>query len=463
MTKEKIFIILPHQLYEKTTHLKNMHKIYIIEDPYYINPLFHKQKLCLHIASMRFYFNYLKKTFKNVYYITFDLCNYNQFNDNKFEVHMFHPIDYKSFNNWKSNNTTFYDPYNFITSISDLHNYNNTVNNKQRFTHTHFYKWQRIRLNVLLEKNKNPVFESWSFDKENRDKFPKEYKEPTIITYNNEYIDYARDYIKIHFPKSFGELDNMYYPITHKEAKKAITSFIKSKLNKFGNVQDAISNKVIFGNHSVLSSSLNIGLLTPDYIVKRVIKHFESSSYKKEIIPSVEGFIRQIIGWREYMRFIYLFYKKEITNLSYLPLNKTMPRSWYTGSTGIEILDTCINKVKKYAYLHHIERLMIMNNIGMLYQIKYSNMYKWFMTCFIDSYDWVMVPNVLMNYNSLSSDVTFMSRVYIASDNYIKKMSDYGNKEDFKHIHKLYWSFLKRYKSVLKTDYGIASQVKRLE
>ena len=106
---------------------------------------------------------------------------------------------------------------------------------------------------------------------------------------------------------------------------------------------------------------------------------------------------------------------------------------------------------------------MIMNNIMILYQFKLKDILKWFMTCFIDSYDWVMIPNVMMNINSLeSNNIKYMTRVYLGSDNYIKKMSDYNNKNDFQIINKLYWNFLKKYKTILKSDYGMSSQVARV-
>ena len=121
-----------------------------------------------------------------------------------------------------------------------------------------------------------------------------------------------------------------------------------------------------------------------------------------------------------------------------------------------------ILKLQEYAYLHHIERLMIINNLMYLFNIKFKDIYKWFMTCFIDSYDWVMIPNILMNINSLDSNIKYMTRVYLASDNYIKKMSDYKNKDDFQLINKLYWNFIKKNKSILKKDYGLAYQVSKI-
>lgn len=458
-----IFIILPHQLYEKNAYLQHMDKIYIVEDPYYWNPTYHKQKLCMHRASMQYYYAYVSKYHpKKVEYITYDSCSYDFFRSMKnTKIHMFHPIDRKSEANWKTECTLFYDPPNFITTMSQLEEYKTQYGNRKRYTHTHFYQWQRRRLGILLDAVGNPLFERWSFDIDNRKKFSRSYQEPNVFLFRNAYIDEAKSYIHKHFPHAFGELKDVYYPVTHVECKRHIKRFIQTKLTTFGETQDAISKNVVYGQHSILSSSLNIGLITPTYVLQQVIIAFQKSKEKKKIIASVEGFIRQIIGWREYMRFVYLFQYREILDLSYMPFSHTMPRSWYTGTTELEILNYCIQKVRKYAYLHHIERLMIMNNIAVLYEIQYKYVYKWFMRCFIDSYDWVMVPNVVMNYNAVSSS-PFMTRVYLGSDHYLKKMSDFKNKDDFKRIHELYWRFLKKYKKVLAKDYGVASQLKRI-
>lgn len=458
-----IFIVLPHQLYEKNRHLRDVDTIYLVEDPYYFNSTFHKQKLCLHRATMQYYKEYLTSLYpKKIKYISYNNCSYTFFSTLKdTKIYMFHPIDKKSVTHWKYKHTTFYDPPNFTTTISDLKEYQLQNGQKKRYTQSHFYIWQRKRLNILIDKDNQPLMGKWSFDIENRKKFSSSYQEPILYVFKNKYIEEAIKYVQTHFPNSFGELNEFYYPITHKECKIHVKRFIQKKLETFGVTQDAISKDVVIGHHSILSSSLNIGLITPTYIVQKVLQAFNKLSDPRKYIASVEGFVRQIIGWREYMRFIYLFYHKEIIDTSYMEMRSTMPRSWYTGNTNLYILNHYIDKVKKYAYLHHIERLMIMNNIAMLHDIQYKYIYKWFMVCFIDSYDWVMVPNVLMNYNSLGP-VTFMTRVYIGSDNYIKKMSDFRNQDDYKYIHSLYWSFLKRHKNILSRDYGIAPQIKRL-
>ena len=452
-----IFLILPNQLFKEIKILKNYDKIYIIEEPYYLNPNFHKLKLTLHIASITYYYDYLQSNKIDVDLITYNKINYSKLINSN--TTMYHPVDkemVKLFTKYKVN---FLDnsPI-FLNSIQDLKEYKKDKN----YTQSDFYKKQRIKFNILIDKKNNPLFGKWSFDTENRNKFSNTYKENKLLEYDNIYIKYAQDYVNKHYKNSFGTNKVMYYPCTHLDAKRHLNNFIKYKIKDFGKYQDAMSKEVIYGNHSNISALLNIGLLTPKEVVDIIMKYFNNSTNKKEIINSVEGLIRQIIGWREYIRFIYYFYNKEIIKINYIKLNNNLPKSWFVGNTDLDLLNHLINKLKYYGYLNHIERLMVANNLMYLYNIKFKDIYKWFMICFIDSYDWVMIPNILMNINSLDSNIKYMTRVYLASDNYIKKLSDFDNKEDFKIINKLYWAFIKNNKKILKKDYGLSSQVSRI-
>jgi len=459
-----IFLILPTQLFKDIKNLKSYDKIYLLEEEYYLNPKYHKQKLLLHLSSLYYYYDYLKANNIKVEYLTHNKINYSKLFKNQ-NVTMYDPIDKKMINLLKTSGTNinFLDSKLFLNSNSDLMQLKKNTN---RYTQSEFYKYQRIKFNILIDKNNEPIFGKWSFDNENRKKFSTNYKELKIEIYNNKYIEEAKDYINNNFSKSFGRFNNKgsYYPCTHSDATKKLKLFIKNKINNFGKYQDAISKNIIYGEHSNISALLNIGLLTPKEVINEIVKYYNTSKNKKQIINSVEGIIRQIIGWREYMHFMYFIYgEKILKNFNQLKLDKKLPNSWYKlNGTELEIINNMIDKVYNYAYLHHIERLMIMNNIMILYQFKLKDILKWFMTCFIDSYDWVMIPNVMMNINSLDSNIKYMTRVYLGSDNYIKKMSDYNNKEDFKIINNLYWNFLKKYKNKLKADYGMSSQVTRI-
>ena len=457
-----IFIILPTQLFEYDEYLDKMDKIYIIEDEFYFtSKKFHKQKLILHRASMKYYYDKLRIKYNSkVIYIEFDKFDNNNFKNNI--IHMYDPIDKPIIEKYKkiSQKIVIYDTPLFLETREDLEKYRNNNTNKKNYYHDNFYKWQRKRLNILLENREKPIGGKWSFDKENRNSYDKNYKEDKIITYSNKYIEEAKNYIKLNFNNNFGIVEYIYYPITHEDARIHLKNFIKKRLETFGKYQDGISKKVIFGSHSILSPLLNIGLITPNIIIDEVLYYYNTNN---KSLVSVEAFIRQLIGWRSYVRFIYIYHGSEMKMMNRLNHKKKLPKSWYNEGTKIRIVDDMIDKVKKYGYLHHIERLMIMGNIGLLLKIDPKELYEWFMICFIDSYEWVMIPNVYgMSQYSLIN-ISMMTRPYISSSNYIKKMSDYKKEDWYDKWDALYWNFVNDNKEILKKIYAIAMQVKLLD
>jgi deoxyribodipyrimidine photolyase-related protein len=457
-----IFIILPTQLFEYNEYLDKMDNIYIIEDEFYFtSKKFHKQKLILHRASMRYYYDKLRLKYNSkVKYIEFDKIDNNHFKNSI--IHIYDPIDKPIIEKYKklSQKILIYDTPLFLETREDLEEYRNKNTNKKNYYHDNFYKWQRKRLNILIENREQPIGGKWSFDKENRNPYDKNYNEDKIITYSNKYIEEAKNYIKNNFNNNFGLVEYIYYPITHEDARIHLKNFIKKRLETFGKYQDGISNKVIFGSHSILSPLLNIGLITPDIVIKEVLYYYNTNN---KSLVSVEAFIRQLIGWRSYIRFIYIYHGSEMKTMNRLNHKKKLPKSWYNEGTKIRIVDDMITKVKKYGYLHHIERLMIMGNIGLLLKIDPKELYEWFMICFIDSYEWVMIPNVYgMSQYSLIN-ISMMTRPYISSSNYIKKMSNYKKEDWYDKWDALYWNFINDNREILKKIYAIAMQVKLLD
>jgi len=452
----KIFLIFPMHLFEYNKYLVNMDIIYIIED---FNNYQHKQKLMLHRASMKYYYNKLSNDYKKVIYIDYSKINYDKICIGN-EIYLFDPIDKPIIKKLAKYNIKIIDTPAFIETRADLEEYRNKFTNKKNYYHDRsFYKWMRKKLNLLMEGDK-PIGDKWSYDKENRNPFGKDYKEDKIKTYTNEYITEAREYINKNFKNNFGNTDNFYYPITHEETLDHLKRFIIRRFETFGKYQDAISKKVIFGSHSVLSPMLNIGLITPMTIITEVMNYYKKN---KNTLISTEAFIRQLIGWRSYVRFIYIYHGEEMMKMNNLNHNKKLPKSWYSETGNITIINDMISKVKEYAYLHHIERLMIMGNLGLLLQIDPNEIYKWFMTCFIDAYEWVMVPNVYgMSQYSLKS-ISMMTRPYISSSNYIKKMSDYKNENWFNIWDALYWYFLLTHSDLLNKIYAFKAQINLLK
>ncbi len=167
--------------------------------------------------------------------------------------------------------------------------------------------------------------------------------------------------------------------------------FIQHRLPLFGTYEDAIVKGESFLFHSVLSPLLNIGLLTPEEVVQEVNKAFKKN---KAPLNSVEGFIRQVIGWREYVRACYVLIGNQERIGNFFKHEKALPKGFWKGKTGIEPVDATIQKVLKNGYCHHIERLMILGNFLLLMETDPKEVYRWFMANFVDAYDWVMVPNV---------------------------------------------------------------------
>lgn len=469
-----VLFVFPTQLFRSNENelLNEVNKIYIIEEPTYFTKLkFHKQKLILHRASMKYYFDYLKKKDFNVQYIEFKRINdgfYKNIRNNIKSLKIYDPVDHDLLDKMKkiySDKLIIYDTPSFIESYEILKEYNKLIK-ENRYNHSHFYKWQRKRMNIFMNGDK-PLFDLWSFDKFNRSPFSKQYieknKNPQLQ--NNEYIEEAIKYVEKYFSNNFGNTQNFIYPIRHIDADKLLNDFINNKLKTFGIFEDAIHEDIIIGSHSMLSGLLNIGLLTPKYVLDKLLKKFNklNKSEQKKIYPSIEGFVRQIIGWRSYVRLIYEFHGNEIMKMNRLKHNYSVSNKWYDGTTGLTPVDHMIKKAKDYAYLHHIERLMIMGNAFFLTRSDPYEVYKWFMITTIDSYDWVMIPNIWGMSQFALENIIMMKRPYFSSSNYIKKMSsgsNWNNEHEWAKIFDaLYYSFINDNQKLLKSIYATANSV----
>ena len=457
-------LIFPNQLIENNELINKADKIYLIEDEIFFTKYkYHKMKLIFHRASMKYYYDYIYNNYKkNIYYIEYYKNYKNILND---DIIMYDTLDINLNNKLKKlakKKIIIYDSPLFLESIDDLYEYkiNNVKDNK--YYHDNFYKWQRKRLNILMNKDK-PLYDKWSFDKDNRNKYDKDYNvNENIKINNNDYVKEAIIYIEKHFKLNFGDTDNFIYPITYEENKKHFNNFIKNKIDSYGKYQDGVSKDILFGSHSMLSMSLNTGLIDIKYVVNKILKYFEEHKDKKKIINSIEGILRQIIGWRSFVRLIYIYHYKDLIKMNNLNHNNKINKSWYNATTNIEPIDYMINKVKKYAYLHHIERLMYMGNIFLLCKMKPIDVYKWFMICFIDSYDWVMIANVycMSQYANDNNKIQMMSRPYFSSYNYILKMSNFKKDEWCNIWESLYYNFINDNINLLKNNYSTAIMVK---
>jgi len=467
--RKKIFLIFPTQLFKDTEPLKEADQIYLIEEStYFTKYKFHKLKLAFHRASMKSYFDYLndKKDFKNKVF-------YYEFNDNYLkdlkgcDALFYDPVDHdllKKMNSGEKKHgykVDLLETPEFITEYEHLEEYHKKQSGK-KFTHdSSFYRWQRNRLDILT-----PIGSKYklSYDGENRVAFPDKQKE--IFNPRNqtgEYVSEAKKYVMKHFKDNWGELDDFIYPIDHSGAKKWLENFISTRLKEFGKYEDAIHSTINFGYHSVLSPLLNIGLLTDQDILDEVLP-----LKSKMPINSFEGYIRQLIGWKQAMRYLYQFQFDKFKGANFLHHNNKISRRFWDANTGIPPIDDCINKAKQFSYLHHIERLMVMGQFFLLTMVKPDDVLDWYISLVsIDASEGVMYPNIygMIMY---ADGGYMMSRPYMSSSAYIKKMSNYKKNESVVKLKDgneykwydiwdaLYYNFIDKHYTILKKIYATA-------
>ncbi len=303
-----------------------------------------------------------------------------------------------------------------------------------------YYKTMRKKIDVLINEDGKPVGGKWSFDPENRKKMPEDVEKPRIPQFSSEQVEEAIEYVEQNFSENPGKSRDFFWPVTREEALKNLEDFLENRLEKFGDYQDAIDSNLKFGFHSLLSSSINIGLITPEEVVAKTLKAHEKHDYP---MNSLEGFLRQIIGWREFVRAMYEL-EPGMRDENFWNADNELPGEFYTGETGLPPVDDSIQHVLDDAYGHHIERLMILGNVMLLLEIDPDEVYEWFMEMFIDSYEWVMVPNIYGM--SQYAYENMMTKPYISSSNYINNMSHYDGGVWEDEWTGLYWNFIKKHK-----------------
>ncbi len=444
-------IVFPHQLFEQNILVTNCNKIYLIEEHLFFSQLkFHKQKIAFHRASMKYYEQFLQSLQVTVHYID----SFNELSDirllipylKKMEVNHIEYID--TTDDWlekrisitlKKNQQTFVKHNNpqFLNTSQEISSY---FMGKKRMFQTDFYKHQRLSRKILIDSEGKPAGGKWTYDDENRLKYPKDKKVPTThFQQSNIYHTEANKYTKLYFPENYGELNSDYlYPVTFDESKEWLELFLSNRFLEFGSYEDAIVDTQIVLHHSLLTPMLNTGLLTPQYILKRVFDYVKTKDIP---LNSVEGFIRQIIGWREFIRSVYELKGREQRTKNYWGFTRKIPQSFWEGTTGIEPIDQTIKKVLATGYCHHIERLMLLGNFMLLCEFDPNEVYNWFMELFIDAYDWVMVPNVY-GMSQFADGGIMSSKPYISGSNYLMKMSNYKKGEWQNIWDGLFWRFL---------------------
>ena len=335
----------------------------------------------------------------------------------------------------------------FINNNEDLETFFRS--DKKKFFQTSFYKKQRVKLDIMMIGDK-PEGGKWTYDDQNREKYPKN-KIPPEIDYPKKDDNYneALNYLNNNYKNNYGLIDDEnIYPYNFQLAKKWLDDFFITRFYEFGPYEDAVVKEKSILNHSVLSPLLNTGLINPKELIKRTINyHYEN----KIPINSTEGFIRQIIGWREFIRGVYVCKGTEERNKNFWKFSRKIPSSFYSATTGIDPVDDTINKINKSGYANHIERLMIIGNFMLLCEFDPNEVYRWFMELFIDSYDWVMVPNVY-GMSQFGDGGLMSTKPYISGSSYILKMSNYKRGDWCMIWDSLFWNFIDKQREFFLTN-----------
>jgi deoxyribodipyrimidine photolyase-related protein len=455
MTTE-VSIIFPNQLYKQHPAVHDNRPIYLIEEWHFFNQYqFHKEKLVLHRASMKFYEQFLKKQGLMVHYIEsieaqnkIELVLEKLHLKNIKKIHIVDPVDSWLLKKIKSSAKKYdieliiYICPNFLNSLNDVDDY---FSKKKTYFQTDFYTWQRKSRNILLEKDGKPLGGKWTYDADNRSKFPKKEMVPNLPNAAvNEFVVEAENFVQKNYTNNYGTVNKKHlFAINFIDTEKWLEVFLQERFEKFGIYEDAIVVKETVLHHSVLSPMLNIGLMAPQQIIDRAIAYSNKNNIP---LNSLEGFIRQIMGWREFIRIVYEREGAKQRTTNYWKFTRKIPASFWKGTTGIAPIDCTIKKVLETGYCHHIERLMVLGNFMLLCEFDPDDIHKWFMEMFIDAYDWVMVPNVY-GMTQFADGGLMTTKPYISGSNYLMKMSDYEKGEWQAIWDGLFWRFMHEHRT----------------
>ena len=450
-------IIFPHQLFQQPSWLSKDTAIYLIEEYLFFKQFpFHKQKIAFHRASMKAYENYLQS-------LGFDVC-YVQAAEERSDVRLLiselgqngiedicylDPIDCwldlrieKSCVQYHIKMKKLSSPM-FLNTSDELLPFFRS--DKKKYHQTSFYIEERKKRNVLLTSEGNPEGGKWTYDTENRKKYPAK-KIPPPIQFPNadNFYHEASTYVQQNFSQNLGKIGEIsLYPTNHVSTSEWLDQFFEHRFMEFGPYEDAILGENSLLHHSVLTPMLNVGLITPQEIIDRCLVYAEKHDI---LLNSTEGFVRQIMGWREFIRGMYTSRGTDQRTTNFWGFTRKIPSSFYTGTTGIDPIDITIKKVLDTGYCHHIERLMVLGNFMVLCEFDPDEVYRWFMELFIDSYDWVMVPNVY-GMSQFADGGMMASKPYISGSNYLIKMSNFKKGEWQNSWDGLFWRFMHTHRS----------------
>jgi deoxyribodipyrimidine photolyase-related protein len=461
--------IFGDQLDHNLSSLQNIHKksdivfmCEVLEELTYVKH--HKQKIVFVLSAMRHFAEELREKGVKVHYVKFnDVDNTGNFDDELIRaihsikpdvITLTEPSEYRVKEkllrwckassipiNILADNRFLISPEEFAEWAAD----------KKQLRMEYFYRFMRKKLNILLDMQGEPLGGKWNFDKENRQSIPEAINIPKRR--HNKIDAITQDLINTvnkKFADHFGTLEQYNWAVTRKEALACLDYFIKHLLPGFGDYQDAMSMQQAFLFHSTLSPYLNFGLLNPREVIIKA-----EAAYHAQLaeLNAVEGFIRQILGWREYVRGIYWLKMPNYSSENYLNATRDLPWFYWSGETEMNCMREVIQQTSDHAYSHHIQRLMITGNFALLTGIDPKQVCEWYLIVYADALDWVELPNTL-GMAIFGDGGLLASKPYAASGKYIDRMSNFCKSCVYNPVlqtgekacpfNALYWDFLVR-------------------
>jgi len=326
------------------------------------------------------------------------------------------------------------------------------------YRHEQFYRMMRRETGYLMADG-DPIGGEWNYDERNRETPPPEYEPPVPPAFEpDETTRAVLDWVEAEFDGGdWADPGPFRWPVTRAEALTTLDHFLDRRLTEFGPYQDAMRREEWALDHSLLSVPLNLGLLQPDEVVETVVE----AAGPDVPVNSLERFVRQIIGWREFVRHAYRDAMPDLATANRLGAERDLPACYWTGETEMACLEDAVEGVRERGYTHHIQRLMVLSNFALLYGVEPRELNRWFHATFVDAYHWVTTPNVVEM--GLYAGGVFATKPYAASANYVDRMSDYCADcrydpdatvgADACPLNALYWDFLAEHEDTLRENH----------
>ena len=484
----KICLILGDQLDLQLSSLLQLNKdsdwvvmMEIFSETNYVKH--HSRKVLFLFSAMRHFHKSLLKNGYKCVYITLDDPN----NQQDFQENLRHLIDEKNINTlticepgeWRLENEISHweekleipvvitEDDRFLISRQEFKAY---AHERKSLLMENFYQMMRKRHSYLMEGDK-PRGGKWNYDKNNRSKYDHKSAIPKRLEFPPDAITQeVETLIRNKFPNRFGSMDNFSEACTREDALKCLHNFVDSNLKYYGKYQDAMLDDHHLLFHSRLSHLINCGLLNPKEICEYALQNYKIDS--QEDLNSIEAFIRQIIGWREFIRGIYWLKMPLYLESNALDADKKLPDFYWTANCKMNCVSKVIKDTQKYAYSHHIQRLMITGNLALLMGIAPKEIHEWYLAVYDDAYEWVELPNTY-GMAIYADGGLLATKPYAASGNYINKMSDFCKSCSYKVKEKtgsdacpfnyLYWNFLYRNKNKLSKNHRLSMPYRNLD